>query len=173
MYSPPETWLTNSPSAASAALVQSATLAPLEAAFGDNFGASVAAAGDIAVVGSPGDDAASGSVWITACVSSRSCSLAEGYYEVMGCLAGRDRVCAKCSKGPCEEGFFESAPCSAKKDRVCSRCSIGCPKGFIETTSCSPSSDRICGGNAETSSSSSAEGVESKGKRCIEEGTEC
>jgi len=173
--SPPETWLTNSPYSESAALIQSAALAPLEAAAGDNFGAAVAAAGDIAVLGSPGDDASSGSVWITACVSSSSssssrstCSLEEGFYEVMGCLAGRDSVCAKCSTGPCEEGFFESAMCSAGGDRVCSRCSTkACPDDFVETTPCSSSSDRVC-----TSKIGKGEKTR-RGKECVQEGIEC
>ena len=172
--SPPETWLTNSPYSESAALVQSAALSPLEAAAGDNFGATVAAAGDIAVVGSPGDDASSGSVWITACVSSSlshrsTCSLEEGFYEVIGCLAGRASVCAKCSTGPCEEGFYESAMCSTRRDRVCSRCSTACPNDFVETTPCSPSSDRVCSSKI----GSKREKTPRRGKRCVQEGIEC
>jgi hypothetical protein len=142
---PTSLWDRLSQQGGTAPFAESATLRALDTAAGDRFGASVAVAGSVGAVGSPGDDAGTGSVVVTAC-GTAPCQLAAGAFLATRCTAGHDRTCAACSSGRCGAGSYEAAPCSATADRVCAPCSPrgSCPAGTVQVAACSAAADRVC-----------------------------
>lgn len=99
-------------------LRHSGRLRPIDAHPGDAFGWAVAVAGPVGAFSSPGDDAGRGSVYVSTCPTA-PCDWGTSHFTSLPCTAGHDRVCGRCSSGPCPSGHYEASQCNRYSDRVC------------------------------------------------------
>ncbi|EDQ92106.1 uncharacterized protein MONBRDRAFT_5805 [Monosiga brevicollis MX1] len=77
---------------------------------------------------------------VPSCTNCESCAADD--YEVHGCTASSDRVCARCTT--CVPGrTYETTACTTSTNRVCSSCATCASNEYI-ASECTVSSERVC-----------------------------